>query len=106
MKRVKVGSIVELENINTEKKYLFCIVDQSRETHYLNSDFYRGHYYFKQEQVLKSGGDGISSISLASPIGKAINGKTAGDVVKYKDNTGEIQSITIISIDGEEPDDD
>lgn len=95
---VKEGCFVELFDIKNKQLVKFKIVDQTRKTHYIESGFFQGHYYYKQEQVLDSGGDGITTVSLESTIGKAIYGKRVKDVVSYRNNDGEYERFVIKNI--------
>ena len=95
---VKEGCTVRLLDINNNQLATYKIVAQTRKTHYKESSFYRGNYYYKQDQILEAGGDGTSTISLESTIGKAIKGKHVGDIVNYRNNIGEYERFEIKAI--------
>lgn len=97
-KKVDYNCTVRLWHYASEEKMVFKVVPRTTRTHYIGGDYYRGQYYMKQEQEFDSGGDGISTISLESPIGKAIYGRKAGDIVEYTNLMGDIERFMIISV--------
>ena len=48
--------------------------------------------------MLEQGGDGLTTISLESPLGMAIEGKEEGDVVVFMNPSGGMERYEILSI--------
>ena len=97
-KIIDYNCIVRLWHYASEEEMVFKVVPRTTRTHYIGGDYYRGQYFMKQEQEFGSGGDGISTISLESPIGKAIYGKKAGSMVEYTNLMGDTERFMIISV--------
>lgn len=95
---VREGKTVTVLDLKTNEKNSFVIVSQSRKTHYLGYKFIEGHYVQRAERVLDKGGDGTTSISLQSPLGKALEGHSVGDTVSFKNPENDIEKFKIISI--------
>ncbi len=95
---VRIGSIVTLFDFEMNEKVTYEIVQQSRRTQYIGRDFASDEYKIKSIQVLDKGGDGFTSVSDSSPLGRALLGHKEGDLVSYKDNAGEIEEFKILKI--------
>lgn len=88
---------VRLMDLSEGDELVFEVVPQKKKTHYFGGNGAYGSY-MPSEQVLDSGGNGIDTISLESPLGQALKGKHAGDIVEYKNPMGNMERYQIIEI--------
>ena len=95
---VRENLFVRLWDYSSKEELEYRVVSQTMKTHYTESNFYEGHYYFKSEQILSSGGNGIETISLRSKLGEAIKGKNVGAIVSYANDDGLKEKFKIIGI--------
>lgn len=95
---VKEGSIVKLYDYQLGEEVLFDIVPQTKKTHYIGGSRGAGNYRIISKRVLDTGGNGITSISLESLLGRAIKGMAVGQEVKYVTNKGDEERFRIIEI--------
>ncbi|QFJ56004.1 GreA/GreB family elongation factor [Pseudobutyrivibrio xylanivorans] len=98
MVSVKVGTIVTLQDYVMDEVVTLEIVDQTKRVHYVGRNFDSDEYEIKSVYVLESGGNGFTSISLESKLGKALCGHVVGDVVEYKNDFGDDEKFKILDI--------
>ena len=94
-----MGSTVTLQDIKDNETLTLKIIEQSKKTHYLGYKFNRrGVYVQLSQQVLEEGGDGVSTVSTQSLMGKALLGHIVGDIITYKNNDGDKERYEILNI--------
>lgn len=92
------GTTVTLLDIKYNEELVYTLVSQSHKTHYKGYYFKDGHYNQRTERVLDSGGDGVTTISIESPLGHALLGHKKGATVSFKNNVGEEETFKILNI--------
>lgn len=96
---IKVGSTVTLQDIKDNETLTLKIIEQSKKTHYLGYKFNQSGVYVQlSQQVLEEGGDGVSTVSTQSLMGKALLGHIVGDIITYKNNDGDEEQYKILNI--------
>lgn len=96
---IKVGSTVTLQDIKDNETLTLKIIEQSKKTHYLGYKFNQSGVYVQlAQQVLEEGGDGVSTVSTQSLMGKALLGHIVGDIITYKNNDGDKERYEILNI--------
>ena len=96
---IKVGSVVTIRDVKNNESLTLKIIEQSKKTHYLGYKFNRrGVYVQLSQQVLEEGGDGESTVSTQSLMGKALLGHIIGDFISYKNNDGDKERYEILNI--------
>ena len=101
-KIIKVGSVVTIRDVKNNESLTLKIIEQSKKTHYLGYKFNRrGVYVQLSQQVLEEGGDGVSTVSTQSLMGKALLGHIVGDIITYKNNDGGEEQYKILNIENE-----
>ena len=99
---IKVGSTVTLQDIKDNETLTLKIIEQSKKTHYLGYKFNQSGVYVQlSQQVLEEGGDGVSTVSTQSLMGKALLGHIVGDIITYKNNDGGEEQYKILNIENE-----
>lgn len=96
---IKVGSVVTIRDVKNNESLTLKVIEQSKKTHYLGYKFNRrGVYVQLSQQVLEEGGDGVSTVSTQSLMGKALLGHIIGDFISYKNNDGDKERYEILNI--------
>ena len=96
---IKVGFTVTLQDIKDNDTLTLKIIEQSKKTHYLGYKFNQSGVYVQlSQQVLEEGGDGVSTVSTQSLMGKALLGHIIGDFISYKNNDGDKERYEILNI--------
>lgn len=96
---IKVGSTVTLQDIKDNETLTLKIIEQSKKTHYLGYKFNQSGVYVQlAQQVLEEGGDGVSTVSTQSLMGKTLLGHIVGDIITYKNNDGGEEQYEILNI--------
>ena len=96
---IKVGFTVTLQDIKDNDTLTLKIIEQSKKTHYLGYKFNQSGVYVQlSQQVLEEGGDGVSTVSTQSLMGKALLGHIVGDIITYKNNDGGEEQYKILNI--------
>lgn len=96
---IKVGSTVTLQDIKDNETLTLKIIEQSKKTHYLGYKFNQSGVYVQlSQQVLEEGGDGVSTVSTQSLMGKALLGHIVGDIISYENNDGDEEQYEIFNI--------
>lgn len=96
---IKVGFTVTLQDIKDNDTLTLKIIEQSKKTHYLGYKFNQSGVYVQlSQQVLEEGGDGVSTVSTQSLMGKALLGHIVGDIITYKNNDGDEEQYKILNI--------
>lgn len=99
---IKVDSTVTLQDIKDNETLTLKIIEQSKKTHYLGYKFNQSGVYVQlSQQVLEEGGDGVSTVSTQSLMGKALLGHIVGDIITYKNNDGGEEQYKILNIENE-----
>ena len=96
---IKVGSVVTIRDVKNNESLTLKIIEQSKKTHYLGYKFNRrGVYVQLSQQVLEEGGDGVSTVSTQSLLGKALLGHIIGDFISYSNIEMHKKELTFIKI--------
>lgn len=96
---IKVGSTVTLQDIKDNETLTLKVIEQSKKTHYLGYKFNQSGVYVQlSQQVLEEGGDGVSTVSTQSLMGKALLGHIVGDIISYENNDGDEEQYEIFNI--------
>ena len=96
---IKVGSVVTMRDVKNNESLTLKIIEQSKKTHYLGYKFNRSGVYVQlSQQVLEEGGDGVSTVSTQSLMGKALLGHIVGDIISYENNDGDEEQYEIFNI--------
>lgn len=96
---IKVGSTVTMRDVKNNEPLTLKVIEQSKKTHYLGYKFNQSGVYVQlAQQVLEEGGDGVSTVSTQSLMGKALLGHIVGDIITYKNNDGDKERYEILNI--------
>ena len=97
--RVKEGIQVVLYDFTYDEEVTYEIVSQNFTTQYTGFSFNEdGKYEPVSEKVLSAGGDGINTVSIESPLGKALKGHQINDIITYKNLSGQEERFRIVDI--------
>lgn len=92
--QIQLGSIVSLLDCSSDERFDLKVLQSYHEIFYKTMGYKKKNY---AEATLVSDADGVNSVSDASPLGKQLLGKRAGDIIIIEAN-GETRQYEIMSV--------
>ena len=97
--RVKEGMQVVLYDFTYDEEVTYEMVSQNFTTQYTGFSFDEdGKYEPVSKKFLSTGGNGINTVSIESPLGKALKGHQIDDIITYKNLSGQEERFRIVDI--------